>query len=68
MDDGTVTICSTCRNIVDPSDDALVYAVELIRAETFGASEVIEGLGAFFHPRCFPGEPRYRRKPLPPLA
>ena len=30
------------------------------------STEYIEGLGAFFHDRCYPvGSPQYRRKPMP---
>ena len=63
-----VYICETCREQVRPaSEPGIVYAVELIRAETMGpTTEYLEGLGSFFHERCFPAESlRWRRKPLP---
>lgn len=62
-------ICETCRQQVRPaSEPGIVYAVELTRVETMGPTvEMVEGLGSFFHERCYPtGSTRYRRKPMPP--
>jgi hypothetical protein len=43
-----------------------LYAVELQRADTFGGTAYLEGMGAYFHTRCYPeGSTRYMRKPTP---
>jgi len=58
-------ICETCRQRVDPEAPGTVRAVELLKVTTSGPTvEYIEGLGVFFHDRCYPtGSERYRRKP-----
>ena len=39
-------ICETCRQQVRPrSEPGIVYAVELIPADTFGRRELVEGMG-----------------------
>jgi hypothetical protein len=68
-------ICDRCREQVRPaSEPGIVYAVQLIRTESFGTTvespgptvEYIEGLGSFFHEQHFPvGSPLWRRKPMP---
>jgi hypothetical protein len=60
-------ICETCGEQVRPkSDSDIVYAVELIETKTMGEGrQYSEGLGVFFHDRCYPGGSRYRRKPMP---
>lgn len=59
----TFHICETCRQRIEPNAPDTVRAVELLKAETFGSTEYIEGLGVFFHEHCFPtGSPHYRRK------
>ena len=65
-------ICETCREQVRPkSEPGIAYAVELVPVPSFGApNDVAEGMGVFFHERCYPASPawskRYRRKPMPP--
>jgi hypothetical protein len=61
-------ICGACREVVDPSDPKVIYAVELKYALTFGDAEPepLEGLGVFFHEVHFPTEsPAYREKEKP---
>jgi hypothetical protein len=44
-----------------------VYAVELKDVTTLNSTERAEGLGVFFHERCFPAwSERYRQKSMPP--
>lgn len=62
-DGGTFTNCPMCGQRIDPQDPTAIYAVELREpGPTFGGpSEVVEGLGAFFHPNCFnPSSPHWR--------
>jgi hypothetical protein len=59
------TVCPVCREIVDPADTMLQYAVELERVDTFGGSEYVQKLGAFFHPRCYEIVHGWRAKPHP---
>jgi hypothetical protein len=60
------SICETCHAPVEPADADVVYAVELVRADTLAGTEYLEGMGVYFHTRCFPeGSMRYRRKPKP---
>ena len=66
VSEGPYTICPTCKGRVEPADADVLYAVELQRADTFGGTEYLEGMGAYFHTRCYPeGSTRYRRKPKP---
>jgi hypothetical protein len=61
-----IYICEWCREQLNPPDSSVVFAVQLIRAETFGGVDFIEGLGVFFHAGCYPnGSPNYREKPKP---
>jgi hypothetical protein len=60
-------ICQNCRSEVEPSDPAVVYAVEMVDLDDAGA-DAIEGLGVLFHERCYPvGSSDYRRKPMPEI-
>ena len=43
----TYTICPSCGQRVEPEQEGVVYAVELERVDTFGATDYIEGVGAF---------------------
>ena len=61
MDDETVHICESCRQIVAPDDPGVVRAVEQVDVSGSGKREVIDGLGVYFHEGCFPfGDPAYR--------
>jgi hypothetical protein len=62
--DDQVVICPLCRERVDPRDQSLQYAVELL-ADPLGYSEPREGAGAFFHAACYPWARGYRPKPHP---
>ena len=61
MDDATIHICEGCRQILEPDDPGVVRAFEQKDVSGFGRREVIDGLGVYFHERCFPhGDPAYR--------
>jgi hypothetical protein len=56
----------TCHARVEPADADVVFAVELVRADSMRGTEYVEGMGAYFHTRCYPeGSTRYKRKPKP---
>jgi hypothetical protein len=60
-------ICPTCHARVEPADADVVYAVEIKRFDTMGGPQYSEGMGAYFHARCYlEGSTRYKRKPKPP--
>jgi hypothetical protein len=64
-------LCSACRGAVDVDDPDVVYAVELKESPTFLGSELVVGVGVYFHGKCFPRDvPGYletpRRKVLRP--
>lgn len=66
IDTETLTICPTCRGLVDPADPSLLYGFKQVEATGMGQSrETADGLGAHFHRRCFPGWPSYREAPRP---
>ncbi len=50
--DKPFTICPTCRERVEREQPGVVYAVEVVRVDTFGGTDWIDGIGAFFHPNC----------------
>jgi hypothetical protein len=61
-----IYICEGCSQQLNPPDSSVVFAVQLLRSETFDGVEFIEGLGVFFHAGCYPnGSPDYREKPKP---
>ena len=65
-DDEPYRICETCHARVEPSDPDVVYAVKVERLDTMGGPQYSEGMGAYFHTRCYPeGSLRYKRKPKP---
>ena len=68
--EGPFSICETCHGRIDPADPSLVYAVELVSTGSMGDPHgVAEGLGAWFHERCYPATSRrYRRKPKPNIG
>jgi hypothetical protein len=47
-------LCGACRGAVDIDDPGVVYAVELREAPTFLGSELVVGVGVYFHGECFP--------------
>jgi hypothetical protein len=60
----TIFICPSCRQQVDPEDDNVLRAVELLTVgRTFDApEEQLEGFGVYFHVACYPGDSKsYRR-------
>ena len=60
------TLCPGCERQVDPDESGAIYAVELIRVDTLGGTDYVEGLGAFFHGGHFPHDSvRWRQKPKP---
>lgn len=60
-DNTTVRVCEACRRIVRDEDADIVKAVELVRADTFDSSGVVEGNGVLFHRSCAPfGSDSYR--------
>jgi hypothetical protein len=64
--DESYTICPTCHVRVEPADADVVYAVEILRFDAMGGPQYSEGMGAYFHARCYPeGSLRYKRKPKP---
>ena len=65
MTEDVFYICETCRQKIDPDAPDTVRAVELVKTVTSGPTiEYLEGMGVFFHERCYPtGSPDYRRQP-----
>ena len=62
-DEGTHTICPTCRERVDPT---LMYGFKQVEVTGMGQSrQWADGLGGYFQPGCFPGPPSYRQAPRP---
>jgi hypothetical protein len=64
LSDEPFTVCPVCREVVNPADKTLQYAVELYpRRHSWGDS----GIGAFFHPDCYAVVSRsgWRAKPHP---
>lgn len=64
MGEAPVYSCEMCRTRIDPDAPDTVRAVRMLKSVTMGPTvEWLEGLGVFFHERCFPtGSPHYRRK------
>jgi hypothetical protein len=60
-----VYICQSCRQEIDADAPDTVRAVEMVKTVTMGPTvEWLEGMGVFFHERCYPtGSEGYRRKP-----
>jgi hypothetical protein len=59
-----VSACEACREEIDPDDPSIAHAVEIVDVRTMGdtAPNEVDGLGVFFHERCFPSTSRkYRR-------
>ena len=67
MSDWPHTRCPYCGEIVDPSDKSVVYAVESAEARTMGGSQLVYGVGGWFHAGCPPEAVGYARrlKPAP---
>ena len=63
MSDRPRTECPTCGEAIEPEETDVVEAVEVVPVPGFGApNDTTEGMGALFHPDCFPeGDRRYRR-------
>ena len=53
-------ICELCRERVDPADPDVVRAYEMREVRSFGAREMVQGLGTYFHRSHFPGGSSYR--------
>jgi hypothetical protein len=65
--DETFTLCVSCGRRVAPDEPGVRFAVEIVRLDTFGGTDHIEGMGSFIHARC--GIPRgYRQKDVPKAA
>jgi hypothetical protein len=65
VENETFTLCPYCREVVDPTDPNATYAVELRRADSFGGTDWLEGLGGYFHPGCSPDALGWHTKPRP---
>jgi hypothetical protein len=60
------SLCPYCGEQVDPDAEGVVYARQQVDAPGFGQKhDVIDGLGAFFHPMCPPESVGYARRPKP---
>jgi hypothetical protein len=62
--DGTFYACEKCKAKVDPDAPGIVRAFEQDDVTTFAddTTQYMDGLGVFFHERCYPtGSRRYRR-------
>jgi hypothetical protein len=53
--EGPYYVCSGCGVRVDPADPDVQRWIPLRRFQTFGAPQIAEGLGEYFHRRCFTG-------------
>ena len=54
-----------CGGVVETPDPGVAYAVELVRAQTFGGTDMLEGMGGYFYPGCSPEALVWRSKPAP---
>jgi len=61
-------VCEICRQELDPADPEVIYALKLVRAWTMGGQKADEGLGAYFHERCFSAATDYEQRPKPAQA
>ena len=53
-------LCELCRTEVEPRGKGIVLAWEIKKLNSMSGTEVIDGLGAFFHEACYPRR-GYRR-------
>ena len=54
MSGETTTNCGYCGERVDPADEDVVYARELVLGETFfGGRTFTEGAADYFHRHCY---------------
>lgn len=69
MEEGTLTRCPYCREIVSADDPTAVYAVEQVEMIAMGPTRhIADGLGGFFHAGCSPEAVGYDRRPRPKTA
>lgn len=53
--DEPYTKCPYCGERVDPKEPGVVYAYPQVESVAFGPTRHrADGIGAFFHPRCWP--------------
>jgi hypothetical protein len=58
------TICPHCLENVDPADESLVYAVEILN-DTMGGANYVDGMGGYFHAECYPHALGWSPRPRP---
>ena len=61
-----VSICETCKEILDPDAAGIIVAYQQIRLDVMGnqGPEYMDGIGVYFHEAHYPtGSRRYRLAP-----
>jgi hypothetical protein len=60
------TVCPVCGRHVEPNDPDLVYGLKQVESVGMGPTrQVSDGIGAYFHPDCFPFAANHREAPRP---
>jgi hypothetical protein len=59
------TVCPYCGQRVEPDDPAVRYGVEQKRLDHFRGSDIVDGMGGFFHPGCPMGAVGYVERDAP---
>jgi hypothetical protein len=63
--DQTFMLCPGCGGKIT-QDEATVFGNQLVRVDTFGGIEYVEGMGGFFHDEyCFGRMRGWRKNPMP---
>jgi hypothetical protein len=63
-DNKPFTLCPGCGKKVEPANPGTVYGVQLVRVETFGGTDWIDGMGAFFHDEAHRARSGYQPRPM----